>query len=63
MLYIECNIITVHAKGVMQMAKSSPAKKAACAKPAKCAATTAAGTKCKRTASGRSKFCSSHKKK
>ncbi len=38
------------------------AKKAAVAKPVRCAATTAAGTRCKRMVKGgKSKFCSSHK--
>jgi hypothetical protein len=32
-------------------------------KKAKCAATTAAGKKCKSYAAGKSKFCASHKKK
>jgi len=32
-------------------------------KKARCAATTAAGKKCKNPASGKSKFCASHKKK
>ncbi len=63
MLYITGNFVTVSVKGVMQMAKAVKTKKATSAKPARCAATTAAGTKCKRTSSGRSKFCSAHKKK
>ena len=32
------------------------------AKAKKCAAKTKAGTKCKKNACGRSKFCASHKK-
>jgi hypothetical protein len=35
----------------------------ATAKKAKCAAKTAAGTKCKNSATGKSKFCAAHKKK
>ncbi len=42
--------------------KTTKAKKAAVAKPVRCAATTAAGTRCKRMVKGgKSKFCSSHK--
>jgi hypothetical protein len=32
-------------------------------KKVKCAAKTTAGTKCKNTATGKSKFCATHKKK
>ncbi len=44
-----------------KVAKKKVAKKAP--KKLKCAAKTKEGKKCKRTASGKSKFCSSHKKK
>jgi hypothetical protein len=39
------------------------AGKSGCAtkKPERCAAKTKAGTRCKKMASGRSKFCASHK--
>ena len=43
------------------MAQAKKTKKAAVTKQPRCAATTAAGTKCKRPASGKSKFCSAHK--
>ncbi len=44
------------------MAKARKTKKVAVAKPVRCAATTAAGTRCKRMVKGgKSKFCSSHK--
>ena len=43
-----------------KVAKKKVAKKAV--KKVRCAAKTAAGTRCKRTASGKSKFCASHKK-
>ena len=33
------------------------------AKKVKCAAKTTKGTKCKNTASGKSKYCTTHKKK
>jgi hypothetical protein len=39
------------------MAKAKKVKKT------RCAATTAAGKKCKNTAAGKSKFCAPHKKK
>lgn len=39
------------------------AAKAKAAKKAKCASKTKAGKQCKNTAAGKSKFCSSHKKK
>ena len=38
-------------------------KKAAAVKKAKCAAKTKEGKSCKNSAAGKSKFCSSHKKK
>ena len=43
-------------------AKKKVAKKKA-VKKAKCAAKTKEGKKCKNTAAGKSKFCSSHKKR
>jgi hypothetical protein len=39
------------------MAKAKKVKKA------RCAATTAAGKRCKKSAAGKSKFCASHKKR
>jgi hypothetical protein len=43
-------------------AKKKPTKKKPAAKKVKCAAKTKAGKKCKNYASGRSKYCASHKK-
>ncbi len=45
------------------MAKKKVAKKKVVARKVRCAAKTAAGKRCKRYATGKSKFCASHKKK
>ena len=45
-----------------KVAKKKVAKKKVAKKKAKCAAKTKTGKKCKNFASGKSKFCASHKK-